>query len=156
MCLSCMVHRVLCCKRQSGDPDSFRNWVLRAWNKLESHATRGSLYLRALPSGLLNSSAQHTIGQQKSTGRELPESRWTWNIVHIYMYVYIPHIYHIILNYVLVCVSACVYVHMSTGACMQRPAVWNPLELELQAVMRHLTWMLEVKSRSSAGAAKCS
>lgn len=34
---------------------------------------------------------------------------------------------------------------MSTDACVQRLAVWNPLELELQAVMRCLTWMLEVK-----------
>ena len=36
-------------------------------------------------------------------------------------------------------------MYTSTGACMQRPEMWNPLELELQAVASFWAWMLEVK-----------
>ena len=42
---------------------------------------------------------------QKGTGRELPESlyRWIWKKIYIYTYMYMyTHIYHMILNYVLV------------------------------------------------------
>lgn len=64
-----------------------------------------------------------------------------------------------------VCVYACAYVrvcvrartHMRVFAfecrCPYRPMVLNPLELNLQAIVRHLAWVLGIKLRFFAQAA---
>lgn len=41
--------------------------------------------------------------------------------------------------------SACFYLHTSTGA-HEYQWLWIPLELELQQVMSHLLWVLELRS----------
>lgn len=41
---------------------------------------------------------------------------------------------------------------MSPGACRHQQADSDPMELELQVVISHLTWVLEVGLRSSVGA----
>lgn len=43
--------------------------------------------------------------------------------------------------------------HVCAGACRGQKRVWNPLKLEIQAAVSHLTQMLSNPGRSSAGAA---
>lgn len=42
-----------------------------------------------------------------------------------------------------ICVSVCIYVHMSAGAHRGQKGASDPPELELQEVVRHLTWCWE-------------
>ena len=53
-----------------------------------------------------------------------------------------------------VCVSMCVSVYVCAFEyrCLQRPKVLDPLELNLQDVMRHLVWVLGIRLRFLAKA----
>lgn len=53
------------------------------------------------------------------------------------------------LKIVFVCVFACGYVYVSKGAQIDQKDGSEPLELELQAVVRQLTWVLATELRSS-------
>lgn len=49
----------------------------------------------------------------------------------------------------------CVFVHAGmcfSGACLLRPDMLDLLELELQKIVKYLTWVLEIKLRSSGRA----
>ena len=51
--------------------------------------------------------------------------------------------YDFIFNYVYVYLCLCVgYVHMSAGTCGDQKRASGHLELELQVVLSHLTWVL--------------
>ena len=51
-----------------------------------------------------------------------------------------------------ICLSVCMCTALYAGACGSQ-GVMDPLKLELQATMSHLTWVLETELRSSARAA---
>lgn len=44
----------------------------------------------------------------------------------------------------------CAYVHLSKGAQGGQKRGLDPVELKLYAVLSYLTWMLQIKLRSSA------
>ena len=67
--------------------------------------------------------------------------------------VLLTSIFNKVIYKLCVCVWEYMFAHMCAGACRCQKRIWDPLNLESQVTVSHLTWVLGTKLGSSLRAA---